>query len=768
MHKITHSFWSRASVLALGTGAFLAGVPAAAQSADDSTAVGGLVITAERRTQDMQTAPISATVLNERMLEDKGVVNLTTLQYAAPGVQISDYSSANTFNIRGIGQSQVDIDLPSGVVIYRDGVPTLTGYFQNAPYYDMAGVEVLRGPQGTFAGKSAAAGAVFIRTNDPSLNGFSGSLQGGLGNYDFFEMTGIVNIPITDTLAFRAAFHRETRSSLFDSLTSNPLPGNDNAGGPLQGDDNRDLDSLRLGLLWAPTNNFTATWKLDLDDLDFGSHATSGFCVLGVSEPGLCSDFTPGVEEPISDPVVTGPHGYTDRGARSSLRLAYEFDNGVQLNSLTGYATVTTTANWDSNGSNPNPSAFLSHGDFMNWSQEVNLLSPDDQRFRWTVGAFWQSYLNHIPDHTQNGFELNVADDPPTLLSTPWEKDEIWYAVFGQVEFDLTERLEMQLGARWGHYEFDQFTQLILFEDPNIPFLEPVGGVRQSFEQDSTDWKVALNYQATEDHFVYGIISRGHTPGSINIFPSPFTPVTGEHTPYEEMEVINYEIGWKGAFFNRQLQTQLNIYYQTFEGYQANFSLQTPGIPAIDTVGEFKNAQTESVIQGIEFGAQGYFGNWVFDAGFAYSESELGSFGIVQDIFAPVYGGPANIELDGASTPFAPEWTGNFGVGYTFNVSNSQLSEPMRVTPRIDVAYRGDSYANLFQNRATLLEGQTLLNASLRIDAGDWDIMFWGSNLTDERYAAAKQNVTGVNGFIEGIVYMAPPRLFGVRVGRSF
>lgn len=383
------SQFGRASVLALGyAAAMLAGGTAYAQDADDNT-VGGLVITAERRTQDMQTAPISATVLNEQMLEDKGVVNLTTLQNAAPGIQISDYASANTFNIRGIGQSQVDIDLPSGVVIYRDGVPTLTGYFQNAPYYDMAGVEVLRGPQGTFVGKSAAAGAVFIRTNDPVLGDPGGRVEIGGGNESFFEMTGIANVPVTDTLAVRLAYHRETRGSLFDSLTSNPLPGNVGHGGPLQGDDDRDLDSLRLGVLWQPNDDFTAVWKLDLDDLDFGSHATSGFC-NPVSEPGLCAPGTPhGVEEDMRNPIVNGPHGYTDRGARSSLRLTYEFDNGVTLNSLTGYSVVTTTANWDINGSDPSPAAFLSHGDFMNWSQEFNLLSPEDQRFRWTAGLFW-------------------------------------------------------------------------------------------------------------------------------------------------------------------------------------------------------------------------------------------------------------------------------------------------------------------------------------------------------------------------------------------
>jgi len=112
-----------------------------------------VVVTAQRRNEPMQTTAISATVLTGEMMAEKGITGLTSIQTVAPGIIIADYGSANTFNIRGIGQARVDVDLPSGVAIYRDGVPTLTGYFQNAPYYDMASLEVLRGPQGTFGGK---------------------------------------------------------------------------------------------------------------------------------------------------------------------------------------------------------------------------------------------------------------------------------------------------------------------------------------------------------------------------------------------------------------------------------------------------------------------------------------------------------------------------------------------------------------------------------------------------------------------------------------
>src|SRR4026208_342157 len=152
---------------------------AQAQGAQDDS-LEEIIVTAKRRNEDLQTTSISATVLSQDLLENKGVTDLYALQYAAPAVTVTQYGSANVFNIRGIGRSQVDIDVPSGVVIYRDGTPTLAGYFQNEPYFDMESVEVYRGPQGTFVGKNAAGGAVFINTNDPKPGEEAGG-RGGIG-----------------------------------------------------------------------------------------------------------------------------------------------------------------------------------------------------------------------------------------------------------------------------------------------------------------------------------------------------------------------------------------------------------------------------------------------------------------------------------------------------------------------------------------------------------------------------------------------------------
>src|ERR1700755_1848496 len=127
-------------------------LPALAQE-QESTEIDEVVVTAQLRKENLQDVSVSVQVLNGKDLQDKGVNNIVELQTAVPGFTVADYGSANVLNIRGIGRSAVDVELPSGVVVYRDGFPTFPGYFQNEPYYDVAAIEVLRGPQGTFVGQ---------------------------------------------------------------------------------------------------------------------------------------------------------------------------------------------------------------------------------------------------------------------------------------------------------------------------------------------------------------------------------------------------------------------------------------------------------------------------------------------------------------------------------------------------------------------------------------------------------------------------------------
>lgn len=684
-----------------------------------------IVVTAQRRESNVQDTALAVTVLSGDALKAKGITDLVDIQYIAPSVTISDFGSSNVFNIRGIGRSKVDIEVPSGVVIYQDGTPSIAGYFQNEPYFDIASIEVLRGPQGTFVGKSAAGGAIFTRTNSPELGDFGGYFELGAGEYDLWEAQGAINLPASETVAFRAAFNVTNRDDYYDLR------------GPYTGDPGtKDLKSLRLGMLWEASDNLSVTAKVYVSDLDFGGNVTGN-----------------AIDQPLFSVHQDAPFVYRDESTRATLDIDYEFENGITFSSLSGYQVADTQNDLDLNGGIEQPRYwFRSKGDIDLWSQEFNLISAEDQRLRWVTGVFLQNQKIELAPVSEFGFAF-IGGDPFATgqlpldhpwLGSPWIKDEDDWAVFGHIAYDLTDNLELEIGARYSDYQFFQVTDYVSgfgSAPPVDPFGSGPGPDRQDMAEDSVDWKLALNWKPNDSTLVYGVLSRGHTTGSVNIFP-PFDP-------YDEMEVLNYEAGWKGTFADRRLQLQLAAYYETIEGYQAAFTdLDIP-----NSAGQVQNADSDSTIYGIEFTGQAIMDKFGFDFGFSINDSELGDF---NNVVHPIT--LQNVDLTGAPFPYAPEFTANIGISYSVEFSGGST-----LVPRLDYGYVGDTQAELFDEPEFFLEARGLLNVRVRWDSaeGNWFAEAWSTNVTDKEYVAAIQNL--------GVLYYAgAPRQSGVRLGVTF
>ncbi len=726
-------FRNRASLFAFASVAsvFSVGLPAQSPSASSgaSDKLEEIIVTAQRRTQSLQHVATSATVLTSDVLEQKGVGDLYKLQYAAPAVTISGFGSANIFNIRGIGRSQVDIDVPSGVVIYRDGAPTLAGYFQNEPYFDMDSVQVFRGPQGTFVGKSAAGGAVFINTKDPELGQFAGSVQADVGNFSAKDFTGVLNMPVSDTFALRLAYKHYDRDKFYHSITGNFT------GHPGEVDNN----SIRLGILWQPSAKLSSVLKIDYSDLDFGGNPTS---VFG--------------EEPLGDLAQNADFAYTDKSVRAILDVKYKADGGLTFTSLSGYQDVDTVNNLDVNATLPAYYYFQSKANVKIYSQEFNLISPDDQRLKWVVGAFYQKQKADIPTWDKGGFNFIGNGFPPAYpwATTPWQKSEDEWAVFAHVGYSFTDALQLEAGARYSDYKMDQFTYWILNfggtppnpGDPNsFPWSGNVGGDRQKLAEGSVDGQVALNWTVNGQHFLYGLISRGHITGGVNLFPAFLS--------YREMQVINYEIGWKANFLDDRFRTQTTVYYETFDNYQANFSEVT--LAGINNPTN-RNAETQSHIAGAEFSAQAHVGGLHMDVGAAYLDSKLGNF---SDVVDPFRTAPNNIvNLSGARTPFSPNFTGNLGLAYDIAIGDG-----LTLTPRVDISHISETQAALWDTPLETLKARTLMNALLTLEptSKKWSAALWATNLSDKHYVAGIQNNAT-------LYYAGAPRQYGLRVKYSF
>jgi iron complex outermembrane receptor protein len=714
-----------------------AGTPSQAAAAAPSDKLEVLVITAERRETNLQDTGVSASVLTSEDLIDKSVYGLTALQYATPSLTINDYGSANVMNIRGLGTSQVDIDLPSGVVIYFEGAPTISGYFNNEPWFDIASVEVLRGPQGTFIGRSASGGALFINSHDPELDKMSGSVSVGGGDFSAGEFTGVLNVPAGDTLAFRLSAHHYQRDDYHDHISGTYT------GDP--GDQN--LNSVRFATLWKPDDALDVLFKVDYSHLEFGGNAvtSNGFNLFDVTNQD--ANFQ-----------------YEDESVRGVLKVKYDISDGITLTSLTGAQHLETTNNLDANGSNPGLGVFNSAGDVNIYTQEFDLVSPDKERFRWVLGAFFLRQQIDVPSWQDHGFSfygfgISTVKDFPALTST-WNQQQTDYAGFAHMGYDLTSSVAVEAGIRYSHNATTQSTFWLLGFGTTPPFiaLTPDSETQQNIHESDIDGTVGINWTVNQDQFLYALISVGHTIGGVNLFPSG---VPGDNFPdYDPMRVVNYEAGWKATWLDSQLRTQFDGYYETFDNYQANFAQQLPGGTALSSVAVFRNADGDSKVWGFELTGQAEFGNLSVDFGLAYLDSELGTFKNVVDPFLPpVPPAPAGsnvVDLSGAHSPFSPKWTGNVGVGYAIH-----LAGDLTLTPRVDYAYIDSTQAGLWNSPQLTLESRKLTNVQVRLENQKWWGQLWVTNATDEKYANAIQN-------IPPIYYAAPPRMYGLRVGMNF
>ncbi|MEZ6023406.1 MAG: TonB-dependent receptor [Hyphomonadaceae bacterium] len=712
-----HALWLSASVLTLGwCGAAAAQTAPEAESADDSE----IVITAERRSVSLQRAPISASVLTGEDLENRGVSVVDQLQFVVPAATVNNFGQGIDFNIRGIGKAEHNTQTTTGVITYRDGVATFPGYFTSEPYYDIARVEVLRGPQGTFVGQNATGGAVFVNSRDPVIGGgYHGYVMGSAGNYNYFGLQGALNVPMSDTLAARVAFDVGNRDSFYDIT------------GPYTGDDGVESRNLRIGVLWEPSDNLSVLFKTDLAYLDLSAYPADP--VNGTNDP---FEITANAEMMA-----------LDRGMRSSLRVDYEFANGITLRSVSGYQEATTIYRTDLDGTSAGNNTFRDLVDEVIYSQEFNLISPSDRPITWILGAYYQYDRYDFPTG-----EFVIGVPPGSVFSEyvlQGENPKETSAVFGQLTFDLPRNFELQVGAR---YSDSRTTNHITVSQYGLPLVQD-----QSASWSNLSGKVALNWTIDDHNFVYGFVATGFRPGGLNV------PIgLGIPAPFDEELVTSYEAGWKRGWLNGHVRTQLSAFYNSYENFQVIVS--DPSLP-IPFVTLQINAPDTTQMYGLEFQVEAMLGNWSIDAGLGWLHSELGTFYATD----PRIGGPAVVcdpltgpasatclNLEGREQTYAPELTFNLGVQYRWDLPGGDT-----LTPRLNYGHVSQQWATLFQNtaRGDDIEARNIFNAQLAWTHGDFTATLYGTNITDETYVGAINS---------GLRFVGPPRQYGIRLVKTF
>ncbi|WP_292019497.1 MULTISPECIES: TonB-dependent receptor [unclassified Brevundimonas] len=719
--------WITASAVALlwnGAAQAQEADPAETKADKDQAAVlGDVVVTAERRTSNLQTTAVAATVLSGEDLAAKGVLSLDQLQFAAPSTTVQNFGQGNFFNVRGIGKSEATTAVGVGVITYRDGVAAFPAYFQTEPYYDIGSLELLRGPQGTFAGANATGGAVFITARNPDFSGINGYVFGQAGNYNDIKLQGAINLPLTETLAARLAFNHETRDSFYTIA------------GPYRGHPGVvDSNSVRASLLWQPTDALKVLWKTDYNNIDLGGYP---------ADPALATN----------DPfhiTSNGPNEAHDEFVRSSLNVSYVFDSGMTLKSITGYQAGRSRFATDLDGTSALNNTFVDQLDEEVWSQEFNLISPDQQRLTWLLGLYYQYDMARFPAKAFPTAEYRIGFPENVLDIYLWgDTPKETAAVFGQVSYDITDRLQLQVGARYAHSvstnddvytTYPQFG-IVLFQDDKV-------------KDDKVTGKVTLNWKLDDANFVYGFVATGHKMGGLNA-PNLYRPAQ----TFGAEDLVDYELGWKSTMLDGRLRSQIGAYYTVYQDYQVNI-----GDPQYPQISRIQNVQGDTKIMGLEASAQGRFGPLSFDVAGSVSNSEMGDFfgadprlgrtGLCDPSTGPASANCVNIA--GNTKSYAPEFTFNAGIEYAF-----PLGSNMTLTPRVDYAHIGESWTTIFNNAALgdRLGARDIVNASVRLNTGPWTWAVYALNATDETCIAAINS---------GLRYAGPPRQYGINLTRTF
>ena len=725
-------------------------------------------MTAERRRTALQKTDISATVLTGAELAQKGVIAVDQLQFIAPSVTVDNFGQGIDFDIRGIGKGEHNSQTTPGVITYRDGVATFPGYIAEEPYYDVASLEVLRGPQGTFAGQNAIGGAVFVTTTNPVIGGgYDGYVQAQAGNYYDFGLQGAMNVPIDDDLAGRVAFFSETRSSFYDITEPNGSKYTGNPGDAHWG-------TGRISLLWQPKDSLSVLFKTDFGLLDNGAYPADPFSdrfktIGGVPNPNYTDLFN-----------ITANQGQLaqDEYVRTSVKVDYVLPSDITLQSISAYQLGNTAYKADLYGpiclaqvagtgcSLPVvPSGYYldtkdyswSFGDSVDetiWSEEINLISSDTGWFSWVVGGFAQSDVYDFLSPATKDFAINQGGPPPYALGRyilQGSNPESDLSAFAQTTFKLPAGFEVQLGGRYSATTTEN--KNVYINQYGLPLLD-----NQSASSNNFSYKGSLNWTVDDTNFLYGFIATGFKPGGLNV-PVGTTPPFSTPAAFTPETVVNYEAGWKTSFLDGHLLSQFDGYYNNFHDFQVII-----GYPSIPVFGFEVNDPNPTKLYGLEESLQAAFGDLSLDGNLGLMHSSLGTFyatdpRIASGLSCNPAKGPSSatcFDLGGHPQTYAPNFTANLSAQYVFRLEGGDT-----LTPRVNFAYESGQWATLFDNPALgdNLSARRILGAQLAFTHGSYVLTAYATNLTDQHYVEALNT---------SLDFAGPPRQFGIRLLKSF
>ncbi|MDE0155306.1 MAG: TonB-dependent receptor [Gammaproteobacteria bacterium] len=636
--------------------------------AQDEVGIEEVVVTAQRREQNLQDVPISISAFSAEAVEAFMFNDVTEYVTRTPNIswKSDGARSRRELSIRGV-TNFLDVNStlrPATYAFYVDDF-SIVGSSSNPPIMDVERIEVLRGPQATYFGRNATGGGISITSKKPHTDSLAGSVMVDYSNYDTKDIEGIVNVPIMkDVLAIRG------------NIKYNESDGNIKNVNPIGGGNDWEYKYARAAIRFTPTDELTVdvTGTLASETTGMREGVPSGhwsFFAVRLYGRDIAHFEDPdgdGFTQPLHDGIGFWPEnrnkvnfdfpqevGTTYRMITG--RVDYELEK-VLFTSITGYINSDFNLNGDVDGSSIDGWNEFRNIKRTSFSHEMRIQSNDDSsRLRWNIGGLYAEDDGHFISDTFTGRDNGFGLPPWLRIGGGDEQDGIegWH-LFGQVEADFTKNLTLSFGGRYSE-EIRRVTENF------FPLGQPSVHISVKEKFTSFSPRFALTYAINDDINLYSSISKGFKSGGVTRFGE-------DGIPFDPEIVWNYEVGVKADLLKNRLRVNAAAFYMDWSDMHVGFLVPQLGGQVGGSV--VSNADSASS-KGVEVSLTALpVDDLIVNFNVGYLKARLDKATVFIRDNVCNHRPPStecNHVLDGSTTPMSPEWTMAADAEYTFNIT---------------------------------------------------------------------------------------------------
>ena len=714
----------------------------ATEDASQDYVLDEVMVTAQKRTENLQDVPISITAISESRLEDLSAREISDIQNFAPNVDFGNTVTNDNpaIRVRGISTSASNVGFEAGFGLYIDGVYMGRNSALNQSLADVELMEVLRGPQGTLFGKNTTTGALNIVTSRPG-NELDCHAKLDVGDYGLIRQRYYLSGPLVqNTLSGKLTVFADKRDGYYDNIK----PGTHDA-------IDEDQKGTRGELRYTPNDNLDIALRFDYADSDRYAFA------YNISEDDTHEYYHPidGYQGPVNfpgnDSRTISQDDTTEKRTISgtSLSADYDFGNGYTFTSISAFRDLSIEMEGDLDMTAYDILSFYKESEFEQLTQELRIASPEDQKFVYVAGLYFYSQEAKGKDSyffdLYQGYSPMWATRDDIELSTNSEVDTRSAALFLDGRYAVTDRINFLFGARYTYEKKElEISQTSLFGmDSFYPDVAPMKDSRTDKEISPS---LGLSFTATEDLTCYGRVARGFKSGGWNA--SLLTPASSTETiSFDPEYLTNYELGFKSELLDNRLRFNAAVFYIDYKDKQLSVYRGLQG--SITTnAGEARSMGFEAEIDAMPTN------NLRIGAGVGFADAEYTKYDPDDTV--------AGDELDGAAME-GPKWTYNVNLNYVYPTSFGDINAGL--------LYSGasKSLGEPEDPDGTEFGATYLINMHFGVNIHDqWNIIVWCNNVTDRDNVIARRENYNMIFFNADVENYAAPRTFGMTVRYDF